>query len=230
MSYLRFLRNEPGASLRGRVRTASRNPEAGISLGKRRRWYADEDEETTEEDETQPGADDTDDSGDADEDANETDIPQEVEDLPEWAQKLLKDNRTEAAKYRTKLREIEEERKAKAIKDAEEQGNFKKLWEESEADRKELEQLRQARTARLETLKTRNEKRITDLPKDKQAVAREIIDTAGADDPDKVSALLDKIIPTLGVTPNAPDLNGGAKGNSRKGSGAAKVKLNKAGF
>lgn len=206
---------------------------AGISLTKRRAWFSDapnDADNNATEDETPPGVDDLDDGGDLGEGDDEDTISQEVEDLPEWAQVLLKKTRKEAAEHRAKLREAEEARVAQELKDAEEKGEFKKLWEDGAKDREELVQLRQARSARLETVKARNETRISELAKDKQAVARGIITTAGTEDPDKVSAILDNLIPTLGASPEPPPMDGGAKGNSRKTSGASGVKLNKAGF
>lgn len=235
MSYGKTPRKESGILVRGRkrIRSVGSNPLAGISLTKRRRWYGGEASDTddaTGDDKTPPGADDLNDGGDDGEDDNEDAIPQEVADLPEWVQVLLKKTRDEAASHRAKLREVEEARKAQELKDAEEKGEFKKLWEDGAADREELARLRQARSARLETVKARNETRIGELAKDKQVEAREIIEIAGTDDPDKVSAILDKIIPTLGASPNPPPMDGGAKGNSRKNSGSSGVKLNKAGF
>lgn len=228
MSYLRNLRGKPGASMRGRVRTISRTRNAGVSLSKRRRWYADD---ATGDDDGQSGTDDSDDGGDAGEsDEDDDPAPQNVEDLPEWAQRLLSSTRSEAAENRRKLREAEEAKAAEKRRLAEEQGEYKKLWDDAQDDLAELTVLREARTARLESLKARNEKRIGELAKDVQQTARDILETAGTDDPDKVSALLDKIIPTLGAGNNPPPNDGGNKGDGRKQAGSTQVKLNKVSY
>lgn len=232
MSYLRSLK-EPGA-LRGRVRTISRERNAGISLSKRRRWYAGEDDATGNDD-GQPGAGASDDGGEAGEsDEDDEPAPQNIEDLPPWAQKLISNTRSEAAEHRRKLREVEEAKAAEARRLAEEQGKFKELYEElkteRETEREELKTLREARTARLEILKEKNEARIGELPKDKQQTARDIITTAGTEDPDKVAAILDKIIPTLGAGTNPPPNDGGNKGDDRKQTGSTHVKLNKVSY
>lgn len=227
MSYKRSLK-EPGA-LRGRVRTMSRVRGAGVSLAKRRRWYAGD--ATDNDDDGQSGTGDSDDGGEPGEsDKDDDPAPQNVEDLPEWAQKLISNTRNEAAEHRRKLREAEEARQAEERRKAEEQGEFKKLWEAAQDDLAELKVLREARTARLEALSTRNEARIGELPKDTQATVRDIIETAGADNPDKVSALLDKIIPTIGAGGPPPPNDGGSKGDNRKRTGSTQVELNKVSY
>lgn len=222
---------QPGAVRAKDIRTASRFPNAGRSLAQRRTWYADD---ATDDDDKQPGADDSDDGGELGESDEDPPAPTNVEDLPEWAQKLLKDTRGEAASSRAKLREHEDAQAEAKRKTAEEQGEFKTLYEELKAERDtervELEGLREARSTRLEQLKERNEKRIGELAKDNQATAREIIETAGSEDADKVSALLDKLIPSLGAGAIPPPMDGGAKGDGRKQAGLTQVKLNKVSY
>ena len=86
-----------------------------------------------------------------------------IETLPEWAQKLIREVRTEAAGHRTALREAE--RTAKAAEEAQlaEQGEYKKLAEdrakrlaelepaaqEVEAMRAKVEQFEKATLARI---------------------------------------------------------------------------------
>lgn len=53
-------------------------------------------------------------------DSNSNEGPQKVEDLPDWAQKLITDTRSEAASYRSKLRDAEKEAKKAAEADMEE--------------------------------------------------------------------------------------------------------------
>lgn len=237
MSYLRNLRGEPGAPMRGRVRSVGRNPNAGKSLAKRRRWYADG-EEDTPEDGNQPGADDDDDGGESDK-SEEDDVPELLSKLragdvsPDEAYAIISGLRSENAESRQAkkdLKALQEAQEAEKRKAAEEQGKFQELWEGAQDDLSELKQLREARVARLEKLSAQNDKRIGELPKDKQAVAKGLIETAGADDPDKVSALLDQLIPELGTQQKPPPNDGGSKGDSRKQTGSTQVKLNKAGF
>lgn len=222
---------QPGAVRANDIRSIGRNQNAGRSLAQRRTWYADD---ATDDDDKQPGAGDSDDDGESGESDEDRPAPSNVEDLPEWAQKLLKDTRNEAAANRAKVREIEDAQAEAGRKIAEEKGQFKELYEaekaKGDAERVELEALREGRSARLEQLTTRNEERLSKLAKDSQETARDIIATAGIEDPDKVSALLDKIIPTLGAGTAPPPMDGGSKGDGRKQTGATQVKLNKAGF
>lgn len=55
-----------------------------------------------------------------DESNTAADGPQKVEELPEWAQSLIKDTRSEAASYRSKLRDAEKEAKKAAESELEE--------------------------------------------------------------------------------------------------------------
>ena len=238
MSYLRSLREKPGALNRGRVRTASRTAKAGISLAKRRRWYADGDD-TTEDDEGQSGTDDSDAAGESGESDEEETVPELLQKLragevsADEAYAIIAGLRHESADGRQAKKDLatlKEAQEAAKRKSAEEQGKFQELWEGAQDDLAELKALRDANATRLEQLKTRNEARIVELPKDKQQTAREIIETAGTDDPDKVAGLLDKLIPTLGTGATPPPNDGGNKGDSRKQAGKAAVKLNKVSF
>jgi len=69
---------------------------------------------------------------------------QSVGDLPEWAQKLITETRGEAAKYRKERAQAKKEADAAARKQAEEQGEFKRLYEEANAKLAEAEQRAQA--------------------------------------------------------------------------------------
>lgn len=222
----------PGAE--GRIRSAGMfmkgKPHLGASLLNRRRWYADEDDEkadTDEGDSSGTGADDKD--GDsADDDSSEEDTPQNLEDLPGWAQKLIKDGRTEAAKYRKQVRDAEQARQTEAQKKAEEQGEFKKLWDEAQPKLERLAKLEEADNKRREELGTRNESRIKELPKDKQKTVRAVTDKLG-DDPYAVAEVLDELLPTLTATPEPPGMDRGSKGDSKNQS-KAKPELKKASY
>jgi hypothetical protein len=225
MSYHNLRQNEPGAPMAGKVRTAFRclqdNPLSGISLLKRRRWFADE--PPPEDPSKQPGAATEDDKGKEPDPKTE---PQNVKDLPAWAQKIIEDTRKEAADNRVRLQKQEEEQAKAAQKAAEEQGQFKQLWETAQPQLEELKTLREREAARREQVKQNNEKRIGDLPKDKKAIAESLISKIGSDDPEKVAAVLDDLLPTLSAQTPAPQMDGGTKGD-KKGAGAGTIKLNR---
>jgi hypothetical protein len=225
MSYSTLRQNEPGAPMaQGKVRTAFRclqeNPLSGISLLKRRRWFADE--PPPEDPNKQPGAATEDDKGKEPDPNAVTDVKA----LPAWAQKLLEDTRKEAAENRAKLRKQEEETAKAAQKAAEEQGQFKQLWETAQPQLEELKTLREREAARREQVKQNNEKRIGDLPKDKKAIAESLVGKIGSDDPDKVAAVLDDLLPTLTTQTPAPPMDAGTKGD-KKGTGSGAIKLNR---
>lgn len=70
--------------------------------------------------------------------------PESVDTLPDWAQKLIKEMRSENAKHRKAKTEAEKAAEELAKKQAEEQGEYKRLYEEAEARRLEAEQKAQA--------------------------------------------------------------------------------------
>lgn len=231
MNYPKRVRRMPNAPRR-HIRTASRFPDAGKSLAKRRRWYADDD---TDADNPEPGA--TDDMGGSDDDAD--DVPELLKQLragqltPEQQYAMITGLREEAAGGRQAKKDLAKFQKAQEDerqRDAQAKGEFEKLWNEAQPKLKRLEELEAQHEARLETVKERNEARLKELPKDKQAIARGIIQKAGTVDPDTVSAILDDLLPSLSETPKPPPGDGGAKGDSRKQAASAKVKLNKASF
>ena len=75
-------------------------------------------------------------------------VPNTVQDLPEWAQKQIKDLRSENAKHRTSAKAAEKAADEAARKQAEEQGEFKRLYEETkeklEATQNETQALQRA--------------------------------------------------------------------------------------
>lgn len=231
MSTTRIRRRRSGTVRRYNIRTASRSgPLTGISLAKRRRWYADGD---SDEDAKQPGAEDADDTETPDEtqtDDAEDDGPTNVSDLPAWAQKLLAETRSEAAANRTKLREIESAAEEAKRQEAEEQGKFKELYEQAKVDREEYDRLLEEKAQRLEQVKARNEERLKGLPKEARAIAESVIENAGTEDPDKVAAIIDTLLPTLNPENPAPPKNGGKKGDNRDVSGSGKIELNKVSY
>jgi hypothetical protein len=230
MSYSRTLRHrESGTQMAaGKIRTASRslqqNPLAGNSVRKRRRWFADD--PPPEEKPKQPGAGEGDDKGNKPDPTTE---PQDVKGLPDWAQKLIEDTRKEAAEHRNKLRKAEEEKSKADQKAAEEQGQFKQLWETAQPQLEELKTLREREAARREQIKQANEKRIGELPKDKKVIVDNLIGKMGTDDPDKVADVLNDLLPTLNAQPTAPGMDAGTKGD-KKGAGSGKVELNRVSY
>jgi hypothetical protein len=228
MSYSNLRQTEPGALMvtQGKVRTAFRcvqeNPLSGISLLKRRRWFADE---PPPEDKKQPGAVEGDKGKEPDPNTAVTD----VKDLPAWAQKLLEDTRKEAADNRARLRKQEEETAKAAQKAAEEQGQFKQLWDGAQPQLEELKTLREREAARREQVKQANEKRIGELPKEKKAIIESVIGKMGTDDPEKVADVLNELLPSLVAQTPAPEMDAGTKGD-KKGAGSGKVELNRVSY
>lgn len=219
----------PGAD--GRIRSVGMFTRGkGISLRKRRRWYADDNADTDEGDSSGTSADDKDGGSSDDDDKSDDadDTPQNVDDLPPWAQKLLKETRSEAAKYRKEKQDAEKARLAEEQEKAEKQGEYKKLWDEAQSKLERLAKLEEADTKRREELSTRNEARIKELPKDKQKSVRLVTDKL-ADDPYAIAEVLDGLLPTLTATPNPPGLDGGSKGDSKKQS-SGKAKLNRVSY
>lgn len=227
----------PGAERR-HIRSIGRNPLAGISLAKRRRWYADEDKDADTDDDQKPGADGDDGGSEDDADNNEQDVPELLKQLqdgmtPEAIYALVSGLRDEAATGRQAKKDLLAAQTAQADKereDAESQGEFKKLWEDSANDRAELVILREEKAARLEQVSERNAARLKELPKDKRAIAEGIIEKAGMENPDTVSAILDDLLPTLATTPKPPPGDGGSKGDGRKGTASSKVELNRVSY
>ena len=219
---------KPGAD--GRIRSAGMNTRGkGMSLVTRRRWYADDKADTDNDgDSSGTGADDKDGGSSDDDKSDDADTPQNVDDLPPWAQKLLKETRSEAAKYRKEKQDAEKARLAEEQKKAEEQGEYKKLWDEAQSKLERLAKLEEADTKRREELSTRNEARIKELPKEKQKSVRIVTDKLG-DDPYAIAEVLDGLLPTLTATPNPPGLDGGSKGDSKKQS-SGKVELKRASY
>ena len=62
-----------------------------------------------------------------------------VDQLPDWAQKLVKDLRSENAKHRTANKAVQKEKEEAERKAAEEQGEYKRLYEAEQAKRVESE-------------------------------------------------------------------------------------------
>ncbi|MGJ3241172.1 MAG: OmpH family outer membrane protein [Anaerolineae bacterium] len=216
------------------VRSIGRERNAGHSLAVRRRWYADGDDVADDDGGTVPDDAETDAGGD--DPTTEDDVPELLAQLRDGKLEadevyaMISGLRSESAAGRQARRELQalkEAQEAERRKAQEEQGEYKALWEAAQKDLDELKALREAREARMEQLQARNEARITELAKDRQATVRDIIETAGADDPDKIAVLLDKIIPTIATPTPAPDLDGGAKGDNRKTTSSTRVKLNK---
>lgn len=68
-----------------------------------------------------------------------TPAPDTVDSLPDWAQKLIRDTRQEAASHRARLKAQEDAQTDAARKAAEEAGNFKALYEQTQAKLQERE-------------------------------------------------------------------------------------------
>ena len=75
-----------------------------------------------------------------------------VNDLPDWAQKLIKDTRSEAAKYRKSVQEAETAAKAAEEAKLAEQGEFKALYEKAQAELAQAQEA--AKAAQLSQLRT----------------------------------------------------------------------------
>jgi flagellar motility protein MotE (MotC chaperone) len=162
----------------------------------------------------QPGAGTPNDSNGAEEAVDFSKLP------PAVKAEIQKANK-EAERYRRQLREREEADAKSKEKELAEQGNFKKLWEEAQAEREELKALRERETARLESLAQKNEARIKALPKDAQGKVQSILDKAKLADADAVAELLETLIPSL-ATVQAPDMDRGNRGDGR-GTGGGKA-------
>lgn len=211
--------NRPGA---GRIiRTVRRaSAEAAVNLRQRRAWFDDTPDPATPE-QAQPAPESKTDPSAAE--------PQEISQLPSWAQKIIADARKGEANYRNQLRDIETAKQEADRKAAEEQGQFKDLWEKAQPQLAEYKALKEREEQRRASVKERNEQRLKELPKDKREKAEGLIATIGVDDPDKIANVLDTLLPELNAQPPAPKLDGGAKGD-RGGSGSADVKLNRVSY
>jgi len=76
-----------------------------------------------------------------------------VDELPDWAQRLVKELRSENASHRKAKRQAETEAEAAARKAAEEQGKFKELYEKELAKREAAEA--EAKRLELDALKSK---------------------------------------------------------------------------
>ena len=181
-----------------KIRTIRRsNAEAGVSLLKRRAWYAEDD-----------GSDDPEDHGGAEtspEDAD--DVEGNIDDLPKWAQKVIYDTRSEAKKRRKEVGELRDVQRKREQDRLEENGEFKKLAEDRLSEITELT----AYKDRFETLESMitssNEQRVEDIPETLRSIVP--VDYS----PDKLAAWLDANANKL-TTPDAPDFNAGEGGGS----------------
>lgn len=84
-------------------------------------------------------------------DSQQTGQAETVETLPGWAQKVIKDARTEAAKYRIEKTESEKAAEQAATEQAEKQGEYQRLYEEIKVQFAEANQM--AETEKLLRLK-----------------------------------------------------------------------------
>ncbi len=182
----------------GKIRTIRRaDAEAGVSLLKRRAWYAEDD-----------GSDDPeDDGGDETPPEDADDVDGNIDDLPKWAQKVIYDTRSEAKKRRKEVGELRDVQRKREQKRLHDQGEFKQLA----ADRlNEITELT-AYKDRFETLESMitssNEQRVEDIPETLRSIVP--VDYA----PDKLATWLDANANKL-TTPNAPDFNAGEGGGS----------------
>jgi hypothetical protein len=210
-----------------RVRTASRS-NAGISLLKRRAWFAEGDGAgSNPQQPPTPGA--TPPTPAAGQPPATITIPANIGDdtdisqLPEPLQNYIKSLRTEAQTRRQKEAQRDAEIAEAERKRLAEQGEWQKLAGEWEAKAKTLES-EKARADALEgQIKAMNEARIKLIPEALRS-------TVPADyAPAKLSAWLDVNVPLLTKTP-APGLDAGKRGESGKTPPTPKDTLKKTAY
>jgi len=111
--------------------------------------------------------------------------------------------RQEAAEWRTKLREMEAERKRAEEARLQEEQKWKELAEKRAQELAELQPVQKRLDTMLATLQESNKRRIEQVPEQYRSMIPEY------DDPAKLAAWLDANAQLLQL-PNAPTLNGGA--------------------
>ncbi|TXH45970.1 MAG: hypothetical protein E6Q97_30510 [Desulfurellales bacterium] len=202
-----------------RVRTASRS-NAGISLLKRRAWFAEQGDGQTPPPNpaTPPNP------------AGQTPPPPvsytddtDISQFPEALQNYIRGVREESKKRRLALEKVDADKAEAERKRLMEQGEWQKLAEQHKAEADSLRS-EKARADALEgQIKAMNEARIKQIPE----AMRSTVPTDYA--PDKLSAWLDTNLPLLAKT-QAPGLDGGKRGESGKTPPNSKDTLKKAAY
>jgi DNA repair exonuclease SbcCD ATPase subunit len=136
--------------------------------------------------------------------------PQQQEQPQTFDAEYVKGLRDEAAKYRTKLREVEEAQEAERKAELEKQQKWQELAQEHEKKVQELEPIKARYEEMLERLRESNKRRIEQIPES----MRDLI--PDYEDPAQLATWLDTAAAKL-AKPSAPSLNGGAGRGERPG-------------
>lgn len=132
--------------------------------------------------------------------------PGRVEDLPEWAQKLIRETRAEAAERRVQLQQLSAAQQQKLI----EEGNFKALAEQRAAELAALTPIKERAETLEKMIRESNSSRIATVREDMRALIP--VDYP----PERLAGWLDANMTRL-TTPNAPNIDAGAgAGNGGK--------------
>lgn len=123
-----------------------------------------------------------------------------IEDLPEWAQKVIRDTREEAAQRRVELKRVQDAAQQKLI----EEGNFKAVADQRAAELAALQPYKERAEALDKIIRDSNSKRIA-------TVAESMRPLIPVDDlaPEALSRWLDTNWALL-TTPRAPNIDAGA--------------------
>lgn len=129
-----------------------------------------------------------------------------VEDLPEWAQKVIREARQEAADRRVALKQVTDAQQQRLI----DEGNFKALAEQRAAELAVLTPMKERAEALEKMIRESNSSRINTVREDMRALIP--VDYP----PEKLASWLDANLTRL-TTPPAPNIDAGAgAGNGGK--------------